>query len=199
MATATATDKEIAKIREWLKTQPADKQSRLGDMLQKGLIKEVKAELPAGWASKKNAVQSVPKAESAETTAPKAKGTKLKSVASNPAAKATKDAVAAEASTAGKAAADTAGKAKGYFGKLGDEAKVIGKGIKKNAGKAAGGLYLGANVLGRGKEFVDDVSAGKSFGEALDKPKSNRQLARAAVDTGLTAAGIKLGGLAGGA
>ena len=196
---ATASDKEVAKIREWLKTQPADKQSRLGDMLQKGLIKEVKAELPAGWASKKNAVQSVPKAESAETTAPKAKGTKLKSVAANPAAKATKDAVAAEASTAGKAAADTAGKAKGYFGNLGDEAKVIGKGIKKNVGKAAGGLYLGANVLGRGKEFVDDVSAGKSFGEALDKPKSNRQLARAAVDTGLTAAGIKLGGLAGGA
>ena len=192
---ATASDKEVAKIREWLKTQPADKQSRLGDMLQKGLIKEVKAELPAGWASKQAPAQSVP----AEAKAPKAKSGKLKSVASNPAAKATKDAVAAEASTAGKAAADTAGKAKGYFGNLGDEAKVIGKGIKKNVGKAAGGLYLGANVLGRGKEFVYDVSAGKSFGEALDKPKSNRQLARAAVDTGLTAAGIKLGGLAGGA
>jgi hypothetical protein len=200
---ATASDKEVAKIREWLKTQPADKQSRLGDMLQKGLIKEVKAELPAGWASKQAPAQSVP----AEAKAPKAKSGKLKSVASNPAAKATKDAVTAEVSatakaaadTAGKAAADTAGKAKGYFGNLGDEAKVIGKGIKKNVGKAAGGLYLGANVLGRGKEFVDDVSAGKSFGEALDKPKSNRQLARAAVDTGLAAAGIKLGGLAGGA
>jgi len=196
---ATASDKEIAKIREWLKTQSADKQSRLGDMLEKGLVKEVKAELPAGWASKKNAVQSVPKAESAETTAPKAKGAKLKSVASNPAAKATKDAVAAEASTAGKAAADTAGKAKGYFGKLGEESKIIGKGIKKNAGKVAGGLYLGANVVGRGKEFIDDVSAGKSLGEAFNKPKSNRQVTRAAVDTFLTAAGGRLGGLAGGA
>ena len=168
-------------------------------MLEKGLLKEVKAELPAGWASKQTPAQSVPKAEGAapaETTAPKAKGAKLKSVASNPAAKATKDAVAAEAS---KAATDTAGKAKGYFGKLGEESKIIGKGIKNNAGKVAGGLYLGANVVGRGKEFIDDVSAGKSLGEAYNKPKSNRQLARAAVDTALTAAGARLGGLAGGA
>ena len=199
MATTTASEKQVAKIREWLKTQPLEKQTRLGDMLEKGLLKEVKAELPAGWASKQTPAQSVPKAEGsapAETTAPKAKGAKLKSVASNPAAKATKDAVAAEAS---KAATDTAGKAKGYFGKLGEESKIIGKGIKNNAGKVAGGLYLGANVVGRGKEFIDDVSAGKSLGEAYNKPKSNRQLARAAVDTTLTAAGARLGGLAGGA
>lgn len=199
MATTTASDKQVAKIREWLKTQPLEKQTRLGDMLEKGLLKEVKAELPAGWASKQTPAQSVPKAEGsapAETTAPKAKGAKLKSVASNPAAKATKDAVAAEAS---KAATDTAGKAKGYFGKLGEESKIIGKGIKNNAGKVAGGLYLGANVVGRGKEFIDDVSAGKSLGEAFNKPKSNRQVTRAAVDTALTAAGMKLGGLAGGA
>ena len=208
MATTTASDKQVAKIREWLKTQPPETQTRLGDMLEKGLVKEVKAELPAGWASKQTPAQSVPKAEGsapAKTTAPKTKGgkigggTKLQSVASNPAAKATKDAVAAEASTAGKAATDTTGKAKGYFGKLGEESKIIGKGIKNNAGKVAGGLYLGANVVGRGKEFIDDVSAGKSLGEAYNKPKSNRQLARAAVDTTLTAAGARLGGLAGGA
>ena len=65
---------KVAQIREWLKTQAPEKQARLGDLLNKGAVKAVEAELPAGWASKENAVQSVPKAESAETTAPKAKG-----------------------------------------------------------------------------------------------------------------------------
>ena len=124
---APAADKDVAKIREWLKTQSADKQSRLGDMLEKGLIKEVKAELPAGWASK-NPTQT------AKTTAPKAKGGKLKSTPPNPeiaaAKKKVEEEIKAAANTTSKAATDTAGKAADTAGKA-------AKGAAKEAGPVA--------------------------------------------------------------
>lgn len=218
---APAGNNEVGKIKEWLKTQPADKQSRLGDMLEKGLLKEVKAELPAGWASKETPVQSVPKAEAAETTAPKAKGGKLKSVASNPAAKATKDAVTAEvkaASEAAKPAAETAVKAaKGaakeagpaakYVQGLGQEFKNLGSATGKGLGKLAGskvgkavmnnkmmGAYGAIPAAGRAIEVYSDMNKGQSFMEALDKPESNKKLARQAVNTALVGVGSKIGG-----
>lgn len=46
-----ATDKWTQKLLTWLETQPAETQTRIKGMLEKGLIKEIKAELPAGWAS----------------------------------------------------------------------------------------------------------------------------------------------------
>lgn len=46
-----ASDKWTQKLLTWLETQPAEKQTRIKGMLEKGLIKEIKAELPAGWAS----------------------------------------------------------------------------------------------------------------------------------------------------
>lgn len=204
---APAGNNEVAKIREWLKTQPADKQGRLGDMLEKGLLKEVKAELPAGWASKENAVQSVPKAKSAETTAPKAKGGKLKSVASNPAAKATKDAVAAEVKAASKVAE---GPAKSAAKGIGAEIKNIGGATKKGLGKLADSKlgrgvmnnkmltgYAAVPAIGRALEVKSDMDKGQSLGEAVDKPESNKKLARAGVNALLAGLGSKGGGMLG--
>jgi len=225
MATATATDKEIAKIREWLKTQSADKQSRLGDMLEKGLIKEVKAELPAGWASK-NPTQT------AKTTAPKAKGGKLKSTPPNPeiaaAKKKVEEEIKAAANTTSKAATDTAGKAADTAGKaakgaakeagpvakymqgLGQEFKNVGEAAGKGLGKASGSkigkavlnnkmatAYGALPVAGRAIEVYSDMNKGESFMEALDKPESNKKLARQAVNTALVGIGSKLGALGG--
>jgi len=201
MATKTAGDKQVAKIREWLKTQPPETQTRLGDMLEKGLVKEVKAELPAGWASKQTPTQSVPKVEGsapAETTVPKAKGgkiggrsTKLQSVASNPAAKATKDAVAAEASAAGKAAATTT--AEGTAAKGAASAVGKAKGLFGKIGKYGAGLNAAANIYGRGSEFYNDISTGKTVGEALNKPESNKAFAQSMADSGLMALGERGG------
>ena len=219
---APAADKDVAKIREWLKTQPADKQSRLGDMLEKGLVKEVKAELPAGWANK----------NPTETTAPKAKGGKLKSTPPNPEIAAAKKKVEEEikaaanttskaaTDTAGKAAADTAGKAaKGaakeagpvakYMQGLGQEFKNLGEVAGKGLGKASGSklgkavlnnkmatAYGAIPVAGRAFEVYSDMNKGKSFMEALDKPESNKKLARQAVNTALVGIGSKVGALA---
>jgi len=183
---------KVTQIKEWLKTQPPETQNRLGDLLDKGALKEVEAQLPAGWASKQKPTQSVPQAEaSAGTTTPKAKGAKLKSVATNPAAKATKDAVTAEAGTAGKAAATTAaeetagkgaasvaGKAKGLFGKI---------------GKYGAGLNAAGNIYGRGSEFYNDISTGKTVGEALNKPESNKAFAQSMADSALMALGERGG------
>lgn len=192
MAKTTASDKQVAKIREWLKTQPPETQTRLGDMLEKGLIKEVKAELPAGWASKQTPAQSVPKAEGtapAETAAPKAKSAKIKSVASNPAAKATKDAVAAEAGKAGAAAEGTAAKEVGALTKA--------KGLGGKLGKLAAGANVAGNLYGRGKEFYDDISTGKTVGEAINKPESNKALGQSLVDSGLITLGERAGAAVG--
>lgn len=207
MLMATVSEKQVAKIREWLKTQPLEKQTRLGDMLEKGLIKEVKAELPAGWASKETPVQSVPKAESAETTAPKAKSGKLKSVASNPAAKATKDAVAAEVKAASNAAA---GPAKQAVQDIGTEIQNIGGAAKKGFGKLANSkagkavlnnkmmaAYAAVPAIGRAMEVKSDMDKGQSFTEALDKPESNKKLARAGVDALLVGLGSRGGGMLG--
>ena len=57
-----ATDKWTQKLLTWLETQPAETQTRIKGMLEKGLIKEIKAELPAGWAS------AAPSAKSKATT-----------------------------------------------------------------------------------------------------------------------------------
>ena len=217
----TVTVDKVAQIRDWLKTQSPETQTRLGDLLEKGAIKEVEAQLPAGWANK-NPTQSVPKAEgSAETTTPKAKGAKLKSVASNPAAKATKDAVTAEvkaASEAAKPVAETAGKAaKGaakeagpvakYMQGLGQEFKNLGEATGKGLGKVSGSkvgkavmnnkmatAYGAIPAAGRAIEVYSDMNKGKSFMEALDKPESNKKLARQAVNTALVGVGSKIGG-----
>jgi len=205
MATMTASDKQVAKIREWLKTQPSETQKRLGDMLEKGLIKEVKAELPAGWASKESAVQSVPKAEPAKTTAPKAKGAKLKSVATNLAAKATKDAVASEASSAAKAAGKAAVNTAAVEGSsFGQGAKAFGKGLlskggARGLGAVGSGLILGASALGRAGEISKDLDEGKNLGQAINKPESNWKLYDTAEDLAATAAGTEAGAYAGGA
>jgi len=191
--TPTATEKDVAKIREWLKTQSADKQSRLGDMLEKGLVKEVKAELPAGWANK-NPAQGAPKTEGSA----KATGTKLKSVDSNPAAKATKDAVAAEVKAADK---KPVSKKTGSFGK---GAQAFGKGLMSKAGArglgiAGSGLILGADAIGRAGEISKDLDEGKSLGEAINKPESNWKLYDQAEDLAATAAGAEAGTYLGGA
>ena len=198
---------KVAQIREWLKTQAPEKQARLGDLLNKGAVKAVEAELPAGWASKENAVQSVPKAESAETTAPKAKGGKLKSVASNPAAKATKDAVTAEV----KAASEVAeGPAKSAAKGIGSEIKNIGGATKKGLGKLADSKlgkavmnnkmmagYAAVPAIGRALEVKSDMDKGQSLGEAVDKPESNKKLARAGVNALLAGLGSRGGGMLG--
>jgi len=215
---------KVTQIREWLKTQPPETQTRLGDLLEKGALQEVEAQLPAGWAGK-NPTQSVPKVEGSapvETTAPKAKGAKLKSVATNPAAKATKDAVTAEATAVGKAAADTAGKAAagaakeaGPFGKyvqgLGQEFKNLGEATGKGLGKASGSkigkavlnnkmatAYAAFPAVSRAWEMKSDMDKGQSFTEALDKPESNKKLARQAVNTALVGIGSKVGAALGG-
>lgn len=108
---------------------------------------------------------------------------KIKSVASNPAAKATADAVKAEAATAETTAAKTVAGA----------AKTAGKGIGKAMGKYVAPAYVGANVLGRGMELYKDLGEGKTIGEALNKPESNKQLAEAAMDTGLGLLGMRAG------
>lgn len=230
MATATATDKRIAKIKVWLKNQPPEVQTRLGDMLDKGLVKDVEAELPAGWASKQKPIaQTVPKADpevyqevdpnreefaakktkaiasdSKQTFAPKAEGgkianggTKLQSVANNPSAKATKDAVTAELGAAGKtgtAAAEGAaeGTAKG-LGAAAAKTKGLGKALTKFAGPA----YVGLNLYGRGKEFYDDISSGKTIGEAVNKPESNKALRDNLIDAAAVAAGERIGATVG--
>jgi hypothetical protein len=192
MATTTASDKQVAKIREWLKTQSPETQTRLGDMLEKGLVKEVKAELPAGWASKQAPTQSVPKAEaSTGTTAPKAKGAKLKSVATNPAAKAAKEAISAEASAASTAGTVAEESAKG----AGALAKA--KGLGGKLGRYAAGANVVGNLYGRGKEFYDDISTGKTVGEALNKPESNKALGQSLVDSALIAGGERVGAAVG--
>lgn len=222
---APAADKDVAKIREWLKTQSADKQSRLGDMLEKGLVKEVKAELPAGWANKNPA-------QTAETTAPKAKGGKLKSTPPNPeiaaAKKKVEEEIKAAANTTSKAATDTAGKAADTAGKaakgaakeagpvakymqgIGQEFKNVGKAAGKGLGKASGSkigkavlnnkmatAYGAIPAAGRAFEVYSDMNKGQSFMEALDKPESNKKLARQAVNTALVGIGSKLGALGG--
>jgi len=208
MATATASDKRITKIKVWLKNQPPEIQTRLGDMLEKGLVKEVEAELPAGWASKQKPVaQTVPKAAAAEpakTPAPQAKGgkirggaTKLQSVASNPSAKATKDAVTAELSAAGKAGATAAegaaeGAAKGAAGTIAKAKGIGGKLMKYGAG-----LSVAGNIYGRGKEFYDDISTGKTVDEAINKPESNKALGEGLLDASLMAIGQRGGAMIG--
>ena len=196
---------KVAQIREWLKTQSPETQTRLGDLLEKGAIKEVEAGLPAGWASKENAVQSVPNAETTETKAPKAKG--LKSVASNPAAKATKDAVAAEV----KAASEVAeGPVKSAAKGIGAELKNIGGATKKGLGKLADSkvgkavmnnklmaAYAAVPAIGRALEVKSDMDKGQSFGEAVDKPESNKKLARAGVDALLAGLGSRGGAMLG--
>jgi len=208
MAKTTASDKQVAKIREWLKTQSPETQTRLGDMLEKGLVKEVKAELPAGWASNQAPAQGVPQADaSAETTAPKAKGAKLKSVATNPAAKATKDAVTTEIKAAGEVAKPAAeNAAKG----VGAEIKNIGSATKKGLGKLADSkvgkavmnnkmmaAYAAVPAIGRALEVKSDMDKGQSFGEAVDKPESNKKLARAGVDALLAGLGSRGGAMLG--
>ena len=216
MATTTASDKQVAKIREWLKTQPLEKQTRLGDMLEKGLLKEVKAELPAGWASNQ---------APAETAAPKTKGTKLKSTPPNPevaaAKKKVEEEIKAAANTTGKKVADTAGKAaKGaakeagpvakYMQGLGQEFKNLGEATGKGLGKVSGSkvgkavmnnkmatAYGAIPAAGRAFEVYSDMNKGKSFMEALDKPESNKKLARQAVNTALVGVGSKLGAFGG--
>lgn len=208
---------KVAQIRDWLKTQSPETQTRLGDLLEKGAIKEVEAQLPAGWANK-NPTQSVPKAEgSAETTTPKAKGAKLKSVASNPAAKATKDAVAAEVNAAGKVAADTAGKAAAGAAKeagpvtktmqnLGQEFKNLGSAAKKGLGKMAdtgAGKKLLNNKLaaasfipvvgGRAMDMYNDMSNGQSFLEAAGNSKANKKALRGGVNSAMVGVGNKIG------
>ena len=113
----------------------------------------------------------------------KAGAAKIKSVASNPAAKATADTVKAEAAAAKAPAAKTDASA----------AKTAGKGIGKALNKYVAPAYVGANVFGRGKEIYDDLGEGKTIGEALDKPESNKQVGEAILDTGLAMAGMRAG------
>lgn len=201
------TDKWTQKLLTWLETQPAETQTRIKGMLDKGLINEIKAELPAGWASKadvkketapKETKPAAKKASPAKADAPKAApentkpaATKIKSVASNPAAKATADAVKAEA-TAAEATGMKAGAAVAKKG-LGSVGKVFAK--------YGGPAIVAGNLYGRGKELYDDLGAGKSLGEAINKPESNKKLGEAVIDTALMyaggAAGQKLAGTPG--
>lgn len=114
--------------------------------------------------------------------ASKTGATKIKSVASNPAAKATADAVKAAAAAAAKAPET-------IFDKLAKK----GAGAAKTTVKGLGAAYVGKNVFDRGKEIYDDLGKGKTIGEALDKPESNKQVGEAILDTGLALAGMRAG------
>ncbi|NBX75251.1 MAG: hypothetical protein EBQ92_01695, partial [Proteobacteria bacterium] len=112
-----------------------------------------------------------------EKPAPKTGAAKVKSVTSNPIAAQTAKKVAAELSAEAKPAAETAKKS----------------GLGKAVGKYAAPAYIGANVLGRGMELYQDLGSGKTIGEALNKPESNKQVGEALLDTGLAMAGMRMG------
>lgn len=188
-------------FRTWMEAQTPEIQAEAAEMLNRaksGAItpKEL-SKYQEKYSPKKSAGEAVPKKKApakpaVETEAPKAEpkttpaktgAAKIKSVASNPAAKATADAVKAEAATAETTAAKTVAGA----------AKTAGKGIGKAMGKYVAPAYVGANVLGRGMELYKDLGEGKTIGEALNKPESNKQLAEAAMDTGLGLLGMRAG------
>lgn len=127
-------------------------------------------ETPASKAKVKTSAAS-------EKPAPKTGAAKVRSITSNPTAAQTAKKVAAELSAEAKPAAEAAKKS----------------GLGKAIGKYAAPAYVGANILGRGAEMYQDLGAGKTIGEALDKPESNKKVAEAAFDTGLAMAGMRMG------
>lgn len=182
-------------FRTWMDAQTPEVQAEAAEMLNRaksGAItpKEL-SKYQEKYTPKTSGDTPTKKKPAAKTEAPKAEAkpapaktgaAKVKSVANNPAAKATADAVKAEAAAAGTAAKPVV-----------EKAKTAGQKLSKGLGKYVAPAYVGANVVGRGMEMYKDLGEGKTLGEALDKPESNKQVAEAAVDTGLALAGMRLG------
>lgn len=217
-----APDKWTQKLLTWLETQPADYQARIKGMLEKGLVNEVKAELPKGWASTVPSTKTkatTPEAKPAEPkpkkeTKPKAESKpKAETKAATPEAKPTTEPAKTEAPKTEKPSDKKPAKVKPTAKSPGlmQEVKNLGKVTKKGIGKVldtpvgkyirnnkiqtgAVGLTGGIPLIERALEVKKDMSGGQSFTEALNKPGSNTKLARAEANAMLAGLGAKLGG-----